>query len=532
MRYRNNLQCYSSQAVEVTPDNVDRGAGHRDATPQEPTNTAVQIAPSTVVAGDGRPSKRKRTQAILEREEQDNVRYAYLQQFPIRQLNAMQRAEKRTLAKRIQIREKRYGKAGSGLSSPAAPKDSSNTGTDNDIIPADVAPSTAAAAPTSVELPGGDNINQGLGVTSQPQVLLDLNTHKTHRSDTYEKHAAKIAHEQYEVARTEYLARIPPQELSEAQKREKRTLTERIRARERKRQQAAEKAGLALNLHTPHVTDAPQADIRLCVLYENKSKRKRGDTDGGADDSGSTQSRRLERYSSEQNRYDHLRGLADAGAPMSEDEMAEMRKLCNRIKARKWYYKRTLQSLELGAEQEHVPEAVAVPLQDIGDGEPMPPASGGVQDPVVTDTLPEQEDDDATDAMTANPPGEERKRKRGRPRKIKPEPNAEKQEEAISLFQKEGQGRQTNQYDDDGVGRTRFRQELKRHYITKVDDLTTFIDHCDAEFEMEFRLLLRSAVHVVENMLRESRYASQLRTFAIRRRLELLDFQNLVKLLE
>ncbi|KAJ9091203.1 hypothetical protein QFC19_009199 [Naganishia cerealis] len=524
------------QAVETTSDGlIGRSEGLETATLQ-PTDTPVEATPTTIAASDARSFSRKTSELTNERYEQEKERLRYLSQFPVRQLNENQRAEKRTLAKRVQGREKRREKAGLKASLQLRPDDSSNPEVEDTVTVASApTPSMAVSNFTPRRADDQDDVVQRVNKNAddstdhsknQIQALLDLKSHKTHRPDTLEKHIARIAQEEYEKARAEYLARVPLQELTEAQKREKRTLTERIRARERKRLKSAEKAGLVLDTHRTAVLDAPQADIRLCVLYQKKSKRKRADTDDTNDDSESPHSKRLQRHLSEQQRLDYLKRLRTLANPLSEDEKKEMKTLRARIKMRNQYYKQNAGKLEAGVKQE-------LSLRSTSTAPPEQEKSEEISPPMSPDP-------------TETPPEQEVKRKRGRPKKVRPEPNEQKRADdnqserfdeplagtTPSLDGLAGESRRANQFDDNGVGITYFRNNLKRHYQAKTDELAKFIDDFSVEFEMEFRLLLKNDHKVISKMLKESRYTPQLYAFAIRRRMELLDFEQLVKLLE
>lgn len=493
----------------------------------------------------------KKKESLIERHEEDLTRLAYLDSFHIRQLNDKEKAEKRTLAKRINKREKRMEKVVVLPSPPALLNDASEVEDAPEAGPdaVDAGPSSSMSVTTDANRPMDTdseirpNLNNNAhGSATDSETLshavLDLKNYRTHRADTFEKHAARLAKEEYEQARAEYLTRVPLHELTVEQKREKRTLNDRIRARERKRLKAAEAAGLASETINPPLLDIPQADIRLLILSAKRSKRKRDQENNEIE---SNLSERVQQHRAEQERLEHLTRLKwgkteDEAAELIEekrrrltkDEEKERKTLRSRIKARNWYRSQTAEKLGIKLKKEINSQLTDTSQQELEEDRKTSPLSTPIQGSegpggLGTDNAVETE--------------QTTKRKMGRPRKVHLEENTEMPlEKAITERARSLPGpedsRRTNQFDANGVGITYFRLDLKRHLDAKTDEITKFIDAFNVEFEVELRALLKNSVHAVRNLLKESQYTPQLFAFAIRRRMELLDNLHLTKLLE
>ncbi|KAJ9110710.1 hypothetical protein QFC22_006688 [Naganishia vaughanmartiniae] len=356
----------------------------------------------------------------------------------------------------------------------------------------------------------------------QSHVDLDLQSHKaahqSHPADDFEKQAAKLAKEEREKARLKYLAQVPIRKLSNEQKQEKTMLGARIRMRERKR--------------------------RMAGVEREGSKRKRNkDTD----EEKTSLSKRLRRDREEQERLDYLTRLKmgktvdvtateDEPRKLTEDEKREFKTLQARIHGRNRYRSRVAENLRIAVKQE-------VELSSTSTSR-----HGFHNDMKTTSHSPAtQESEDPAGLSTGNDThaGRETKRKIGRPRKIRPQEKEEvfsdenkgerdgkRQTFKISADRNAEESRRANQFDDNGVGVTYFRLDLKRHYDAKVNEVTSFIDCFNDEFEMELRTLLKTGVSAIGRILMGSRYTPLLFAFAIRCRMELLDNQQLINLLK
>lgn len=376
---------------------------------------------------------------------------------------------------------------------------------------------------------------------------LDLTSYRTHRPDTLEKHAAKIEQEQYEKARSEYLSRIPLKQLTAEQKREKRTLMHRVRSRERYRAKAAAKVGLKVEEHVMHMVDASTADLRLLVLHERKRKRQ-SDARSAADE---RQAKKTKRYEEEEEEYERM--LALPSESLSKEDRERMVKLGSRIRSREWRRAQSAKVITAGLKRERTsaadPEDQAV--KDVGGIGNPPTITDPPQNSTTADVTKErpaapiesgqaQISDSRKDEAVPEPPvvtpktSEPVKKKRGRPPK-KPDASGLTNQIPITApvsFEATGQRRRRpNQYDESGIGKTRFVQEIKTYQDAKASELQSFCNLCDSDLEEEFRLLLRVNVKAVGNLLRESRFAPQLYAFVQGCHLDLLDLPGIAKLL-
>lgn len=403
---------------------------------------------------------------------------------------------------------------------------------------------------------GGSRIT--VADSASPAVLpFDLTSYRTHRPDTLDKHASKIEQERYEKARSEYLSRIPLSELTADQKREKRTLTERVRSRERYRAKAAAKVGLKVEEQVMDMVDAPTADVRLIVLHERKRKRQ---SDAAA--SEAKRAKRTKRYEEEQEEYDRLMDL-NAEAPLSGEDKERTGKLGGRIRSREWRRAQAARALTAGLKREttveagmkgkadgaagisnnvvqdarvnladHVVQESSInPEQTTSNASVPPPTlNNSEQTPAPLAVKPiKKKIEPAPEPLVETRKSNESPRKRGRPaRKLDDQPTPNPSAPSRPLEQRSGR---PNQYDQSGIGKTRFTQEVKAYRDVKVAELLSFCDHCDSGFEDEFRLFLRADVKAVGNILTEFRYAPQLYAFIDGRRLDLLDLPGIAKMM-
>lgn len=483
------------------------------------------------------------------------------------------------LAKRIRRREARAAKRGNGQAGGGhvLERDSGvDGGTEGDETRTDSVThdanhpasdhtgDTVAAARGNLVQDGGPSITQTVTGNDQPVMSniaafphspikqrtdsdhtalpLDLTSYRTHRSDTLEKHAAKIEQEQYEKARSEYLSRIPINQLTAEQKREKRTLTQRVRARERYRAKAAAKVGLKVEEHVMHMVDAPTADLRLLVLHERKRKRQ-SDARSAQDE---RQAKKTERYEEEEEEYE--RPLALPLESLSKEDRDSMVKLGSRIRSREWRRAQSAKVITAGLKRERTSEADPEDQVTKDVGRNVSPTtqesstSDVAKDPRATpvESGQAQIGDPREDRAVPEPPvetpqtSEPVKRKRGRPPKKLDAAGSTDQTTMIVVATSEAteqRTRRANQYDESGIGRTRFAQELKTYQDAKASEFLSFCDLCDSELEEAFRLLLRVNVKAVGKLLRESRFAPQLYAFVQGRRLDLLDLPGIARFL-
>lgn len=676
---------------EGTTDPDARSAMNQ--TPKQTLPPPPPIEPST---------RRQQSTITLKRERQEQERYAYLSRFPVRRLSERHKAEKQMLAKRIRMREKRRERVLMGAGDGEPRVETSTTG-ENGVSQIGTTSVDSTDASQAVAAALGGHSNPGGGTTlpsttangttdnAQPENApsinspaerlvtvaastdvpmahvppLDLTSHRTHRRNTLDKHAARIEQEQYEKSRSEYLCRIPLIELTDEQKREKKLLTDRVRSRERYRAKAAAKIGLKVDEQVIQVVDAPAADLRLFILHEKKRKREKmdGNTTGSESVSNETKderrAKRLERYQSEQEEYERLLARSQFKNLMSAEERQTMLKLGNRIRSRECARAKAAKSLtsglqraetvesrpgdgevssvdgdeKAGHKRKSIPEETQPSTEDLSNaggnaGESATPPSKGLvkqrkglsqktrdkrqakklqrykneQDEYQrlrtlfrAKTALSTEDsqkmlklghrirarewarkkavkaltngqlpDKSADAMAANDTGskastqdestqsrgenalqavdnptdavfsqmskERIEKKPGQLQQIKRDLLRPSATSPASISSKQG-GRRGNQYDENGLGKTRFKQELKTYHDAKVVELSAWLDDCDDNFEDEFRLFLRIGAKSVPETLHSFRYAPQLHAFVETRRMDLLDLPEIAKLL-
>ncbi|GHJ88245.1 hypothetical protein NliqN6_4647 [Naganishia liquefaciens] len=569
------------QSAETTAPPPGPGPSHASPPPPHPIDTTTSRPQQRTI-----PSTRER---------QERERYAYLARFPVRRLDERHKAEKQMLAKRIRRREVRArkrvegeaaeaggedGAGGAGESSTEATADTARVETGGPLqdsgaasvhakpsnLPSDMPRTTTSSTTLTALLPDDPH---------RAALPLDLTSHRTHRSDTLAKHATKIVQEQYEKARAAYLARIPRDQLTAEQKHEKRTLGQRVRARERYRAIAAAKVGLKVEELGMHMVDAPTADVRLLVLSERKRRRSTGQSRDGPAAEREGQAQRHQRYAEEEDEYERM--LAMPAESLSKEDRDTMLKLGSRIRSREWRRAQSTRVMTTGLKRERTVEMDADAAQgaeDAGEMANLPSAAdsiqasttiNNVQKPVVVLELRQTQTSASckNQAIAAEAPdgtpetAEPIKRKRGRPPKT---PAAVQSAETVEPIKRkrgrppktavpaqsidstttaapahvkpsEQRTRRANQYDDLGIGKTRFAQELKAYHDSIALEFVSFCNLCDRELEEEFSLLLRVNAKAVESLLKESRYAPQLYAFAQGRRLDLLDLQGMAKLL-
>ncbi|KAJ9099978.1 hypothetical protein QFC21_003986 [Naganishia friedmannii] len=550
------LDVVVQKALAANKDDPTSVPVEQDVSIAEAIDVPTDMTSSTIPTNNVYPLPVKK-KTLIERHEEDLARMAYLAQFPVKQLNVKDRMEKTALIKRLHGRNKRMQKM-VVLPIPSSVLDDTlhfdlASGAETSIPAA--GPSFSTASPADEDC----NIQEGsirkpiveigadasvVDIASQSHIVLVSKNHKTRSADHLERLAAKVAKEAHEKARLEYLSGVPGRDLTKDMKREKRTLKNRIGARERKRLKAAEDAGLESRTSSSTMLHILQADVRPSILSAKGSKRKR---DEDSDEAETPLSKRRERHRAEQDRLAylvHLRMGKTNVAPMSEnsarklteEEKTELKTLRSRIKARNWYRRSIGENLGIAAKEELELRSTSMSQQGyIGDRK-APPLSSSEQD-VETPAGLEKVKDPETEQKI--------KRKRGRPRKMQPEEKEEKQLSEfkpvrdgiqrtykVSLDCKAGQSGRTNQDDDNGAGVTYFRLDLKRYYDNKVDEVADFTNAFNAvEFEMEFRALLKNGANEVSRNLKESRYTPQIFVFAIQRRMELLSTQHLINLL-
>lgn len=235
------------------------------------------------------------------------------------------------------------------------------------------------------------------------------------------------------------------------------------------------------------------------------------------------EAQKLRRYRDERKEYRRLRALSHSENAMSPEDKLKFRKLGRRIACRKWKRKQAAVKNSTGPDEDRNN------IDHVGAG--TEPVANGSQVQKET-TL--RKDGDSTDPVASLPSGESSTQHKGLSPGNEQEGAKRTQLSASTRASSSSTKRRRgdNQYDKDGIGKTRFLQELRSYHDDIIADLLAWVDAFDGDFEGEFRLFLRMDAKSVADVLPQFEYAPQLLTFVRTRRLELLDLPGIANLLK
>lgn len=481
----------------------------------------------------------------IEQEQYEKARVEYLSRIPLDDLTEDQRHEKRLLTGRIRAREKYRAKAAAKVGIKI-----------EEQLGAEVVDAPAADIRLLILHEKKRKREKAEGGAS------NAGSESGGKGTKAERQAKR--HERYKEEEEEYERLLAPSRssktLSEEEKERKKKLRSRIKSREWARARYAKVITVGLNgaddvRSTPisqgdrsvdgkeKDTDDRNASSAATQPATNESRPAGGITIGSVatqlpkpakrkrymnqQHKEELEAQKLRRYRDERKEYRRLRALSHSETAMSPEDTLKMRKLGRRIACRKWKRRQADAKNCTGPDQHTSNGGQAADGAEAGSnrmakGSPVPKNT----------TL--KTDGDLTDSVSSRLSGESSTQHQRLFRTAEQESAARAHPSALTRASKSLTARRRggNQYDKDGIGKTRFGQEVRSYRDVIVADLLAWMEDFDGAFEDEFRLFLRMDAKYVAEALPRFAYTPQVLTFVKTRRVELLDLPGIANLLK
>jgi hypothetical protein len=263
-------------------------------------------------------------------------------------------------------------------------------------------------------------------------------------------------------------------------------------------------------------TPLPQRPIKPTGYLSQKAKEE-------------FEAQKLRRYREERHEYRRLRALSQAKTAMTPEDLIKSRKLGRRIACRKWKRRQADAKTSSGPQRDANDSGEALNVNEAG------PKRGAKASQTRQET-PLQEVDGLRTSAASALSGDPNIQRDGIPRPVKPDGVSCGQPIATTdagvSASSINRSRTRNQHDKDGIGKTRFSQEIRSYHDAAVANLSAWSDNFDEEFENEIQLFLCSDAKTVSDTLPQFLYTPQLLAFMKSRRMEMLDLPGIARLLK